>query len=648
MGQTISGTNSFVGGLSSGTNISLQLQTISEKPFSHHFLSSKPISLPTHSIHLEDYEEVTSPASFYSFDNGVVKLRKVRRVDNNNKNAIEGKECFAMKYITIKDEQSFKTYINEAEILCQLDHENVVKFIGYGIKEDKKLKILGILIEYFDENLSKLLNDRIAKQKPFSKDELISLINKLISGLLYLHSKRIFHANIQPENILISGDSVKFCNFSFSHDFSNERSTLLNDMTGGELNNNWSLFWSPEYKRALLENKSDVSFNAFKVDSFALGLLILQLACFCSIDKIYKMLETEEKAKIYKLIETKYNKAIVDLIKDLSTFDEDERKTVVSVCFAPKKSYQEIVEKEVLKTYNIRKTDRKLYKSLQSLGSGGYGEVHEVKNTKTNEKYAEKSIKMIDSRCLIDSMDEILINASMDHENIVHLYFYDIEEIPNRSDFFNIYCYTELMDRGLDYEIARRSKLTPKSHFKIEEIDDFLYSIAKAMKYMQEVQHTAHSDIKPHNILISADLKNYKLCDFGISRSNMPISAITAVRTIKGSPLYFAPELREVPEGHYPKTTYNPFKADIFSLGLTLLSMVTLENFGRNKEKEKEDCFGFFVNEMNRKKILEKYDNCVLDLLKEMLKFDFKERMDYVSFYKTIYERWKQRNLQGF
>jgi len=618
--------------------------------FSNHFLQQakacQSTSLQNNEIHLDDYIEDTT-FTFFVQDTPNIKLRRVRSKKEPNKS-------FTMKYITVRDEQSLALYSKEAEILCQLEHEHVVKAFGYGLKRiDEKTQVLGILMEFFETSLQRKIMENIAKSRYFTKDQIYSIVRALISGMVYLQFKRIFHGNIKPENILISGEIIKISNFANSQDFSNERSTITNDIDGGNHYDSFlqgSLYWAPEYRRAFLEEKSKVNYNAFKVDSFALGLLFAHLCSLASIDTLYKILESsevrEEKQHFFRNIENKYDRGIVELIRDLSNFDEDERRIVVSLCFAPKKSYEKLVCNEISQFYNLNKTDKTLYKSIKVLGSGGFGEVREVKNIKSNERFAEKTIKFIDSRCLIESMEEVLVNASMQHPNIVKFYYYDIEEVETRNDFYNLYCYIELMDKALDSEIKKRSKVMPKEYFTKEQIEDFLNCMSKAMKYMQEIRNTAHSDIKPQNILISNDLIIYKLCDFGISRPNLPKIEATAALTIKGSPLYLAPELREESDGYMPKVVYNPFKSDIFSLGLSLLSMLSLEPFHRDKEKEKEECFDWFVNIEIKEGILRRYGQDILDLLKEMLKYDYKERIDYLGFYKKVYKRIKKNLVE--
>lgn len=81
-----------------------------------------------------------------------------------------------------------------------------------------------------------------------------------------------------------------------------------------------------------------------------------------------------------------------------------------------------------------------------------------------------------------------------------------------------------------------------------------------------------HGDLKPEvyyfiiqNILLSNDGR-VKICDFGISKI---INCYDQNNTIKGTPLYMAPEIIN-------KKIYN-LKADIYSLGVILYEMMSLK-----------------------------------------------------------------------
>ena len=78
-------------------------------------------------------------------------------------------------------------------------------------------------------------------------------------------------------------------------------------------------------------------------------------------------------------------------------------------------------------------------------------------------------------------------------------------------------------------------------------VRDIAGQLVGALHYLH-THRIIHRDMKPQNILLSAS-GSVKLCDFGFARS---LSAQTfMVTSIKGTPLYMAPELvQERPYNH--------------------------------------------------------------------------------------------------
>lgn len=71
--------------------------------------------------------------------------------------------------------------------------------------------------------------------------------------------------------------------------------------------------------------------------------------------------------------------------------------------------------------------------------------------------------------------------------------------------------------------------------------------------------HLIHRDIKPENILLHNGI--FKIADFGLSRK-MDHHNLTQNLSVKGTPLYIAPELQSESAGNS--------KIDVFSLGIVL------------------------------------------------------------------------------
>ncbi len=95
--------------------------------------------------------------------------------------------------------------------------------------------------------------------------------------------------------------------------------------------------------------------------------------------------------------------------------------------------------------------------------------------------------------------------------------------------------------------------------------------VVEALGYAHATLGVVHGDIKPENILLTAD-HQVKLIDFGIAKSSLPapeIDALFADGTIAGTPSYIAPE--QIRGGR----AANDHRSDIWSLGATFYHALT-------------------------------------------------------------------------
>jgi serine/threonine protein kinase len=75
-----------------------------------------------------------------------------------------------------------------------------------------------------------------------------------------------------------------------------------------------------------------------------------------------------------------------------------------------------------------------------------------------------------------------------------------------------------------------------------------------------------HGDIKPQNVLVSRDLDQVKISDFGLAFADTDASEVKTLKLRgKGSILFLAPEVLRGEKGYY---------SDIYSLGLTVLFLI--------------------------------------------------------------------------
>ena len=117
-------------------------------------------------------------------------------------------KVFATKKIErelVEKGNTMKYLVNEIQILRELDHPNIVKFV-----EIKKTKNNYYIIMDFCNGgeLYKTLEKYIEKNgKPFSQEIVQHLMRQIISAFKYIHGKKIIHRDIKLENILLQYDS---------------------------------------------------------------------------------------------------------------------------------------------------------------------------------------------------------------------------------------------------------------------------------------------------------------------------------------------------------------------------------------------------------------------------------------------------------
>ena len=382
------------------------------------------------------------------------------------------------------------------------------------------------------------------------------IILNVANALKAIAEKGVFHRDICPENIYVTGsDNAAIANFGKAYFAKHQdKKFTVKSMLASES----SPYRPPEFSDDDVCDSSDV---------YSLGVVIYELFVGKTPYPDTFSFRSHGGKVAEELLPSHVSdslpKFLDEIIQHTVVEDLDERWNADELIkFITEELYRSTGNKHKSgedNTGNVQvrlkdlKPGDKITASLvlyEELGAGAFGRVFKAKNTLVDKFYAvklfERSAESID-----DTRNEFLALSEINHPNVVKIWNCDVSQ----QGLF--YTQMDLLEGENLRDYTKGDVKLP-----LNEIYNLAHSILSALVYMQKkVPPIFHRDIKPNNIVWHKREK-FVLIDFNIS-------AAGGNSAFAGTQVYMAPDLA-VSSHKYEWDC----SADTFSLGVTLFELL--------------------------------------------------------------------------
>ncbi|CAD8095451.1 unnamed protein product [Paramecium sonneborni] len=223
---------------------------------------------------------------------------------------VQTDEIVALKKFKLSDNEGVPSCaLREISILNQLNHPNIIKLISQIIINKK----LHLVMNYYDTDLKEYLKSN------HEESHLKNIIYKILLAVEFIHSRKIIHRDLQPNNILVKNNEPIIIDFGLSRVFSPNLTPGVTQL--------W--YRAPE----LLQNCHSYD---YAIDMWSLGCVIVEIALnkplFMGSSEIHQLLliknliNGDEWFKQNSLF-AKFNNLFIDLINKLLQLDPTKRIT---------------------------------------------------------------------------------------------------------------------------------------------------------------------------------------------------------------------------------------------------------------------------------------------------------------------------------
>lgn len=264
------------------------------------------------------------------------------------------------------------------------------------------------------------------------------------------------------------------------------------------------------------------------------------------------------------------------------------------------------------------------YEVLKKIYSPHYGDVKIIREHRIGEEMIMKDIVVNTEEAYNKEVSFYDSRISKSHPNVIRIYGYTSQDKQNFcSTYYKISVFMESLNKDLLSELQTRTEV--QNYFNEGELLLLAENLVSGLAFFQADQKS-HGDVRPFNIFITGD-NIYKLSDPHLhpNKANALANAI-----IGNEKTLLAPELISQVVSQDFEIRCDPIKADVFSLGATLLWAASLSS--------SEDLYDYDNGKLENSQIQERveglrhrYSSFTVDLIQDMLNEHAASRPDFIS-----------------
>ncbi|NXN29343.1 STKL1 protein, partial [Nycticryphes semicollaris] len=180
----------------------------------------------------------------------------------------DAEQKYVIKQVRSKCILLFVRFFNsmQAMDLLKLHHSNICAYQELFITWDNEISslFLCLVMQHSGQgDLSSVIKEKRQKSEKITDMVIVKFLGQMVDALFYIHKQNIFHRNLKPSNILVTGES----SFMLS-DFSTE--TLMTDEM------KWKIRVEENSKAWMAPETFGFSFTE-KSDIWSLGCILLDM-----------------------------------------------------------------------------------------------------------------------------------------------------------------------------------------------------------------------------------------------------------------------------------------------------------------------------------------------------------------------------------